>query len=237
MMTDAQNRPTLTPAFLEDWPVERWRSQAEALAADDGAADRHAAANAGKMIRGAVQRELREKIEVFATDEVLPAIATAFEIPLEPAPRSGSDQALCAKMVARDVGCFAVLSPHWRAACSYRQLVQTRLWARAISEPLFEPFTQHVCGVEEAIAAVAVPFAAEAINPWLDELVAAGRDELQRQGVKAPPVDLAALTLWHVLHDLRDTVLRELVDAYDRHPALGRWRRGGGGGGRSGGSR
>lgn len=220
MITNTHGKATLEPAFVDVWNVPAFRGMAEWAYEQEADLYANSENAAAFVVRGAVALELIDGIKDQAAEQIAPSLAADLQVAMPPPPGSpSSDQALIEIMIARDMARFWIQSD-WRAALSYRQLVQSRIWASAIAEPLLRPFTQYLCAVEEAIKAEAIAYIGVSLDYWLTAQVKEIAGALRTSGSKLKKRFREAVAMDAVGRELTEEVLRPIEDRYNKHPAI-----------------
>jgi hypothetical protein len=112
------------------------------------------------------QKQIREAIEQ-TTRAMLASTATA----LGASVALTSDELNVLMAVARRDFGQRWLQPDWRAQFSYRQLVQSRLWALRLRSATARPYVANLCAVETLFEAAADAAIAKQYGPWLDTVI------------------------------------------------------------------
>ena len=124
-----------------------------ALAAVERAAGLHLQSKAIDLLRSTVDRTSQTMVAAAATRLKAELAAPAGEL------------RLLMQVAARDL-VWRWLQRDWRARLSYRQLMQTRIWADGLRSDATRAFATHVCDVEQAFQAAADAEITRTLGPW-----------------------------------------------------------------------
>jgi hypothetical protein len=119
-----------------------------------------------KGFSGAHQKQIREAIDQTAR-AMLASTATAIGASVA---LTSDELNVLTAVARRDFG-QRWLQPDWRAQLSYRQLVQSRLWALRLRSATARPYVANLCAVEAQFEAAADAAIAKEYGPWLDTVV------------------------------------------------------------------
>lgn len=180
---------------------------------------RDAEAAAAELLEKTVPRLLsvdeREKLQTdlitIANNEVTPSVLEWYQIALDP--RAG-DLPVLRDVVARDLG-YNWLVPDWRVALSYRELVRTRQWVKALSDARTAVVREDPCTFELITADIGSQATARyELTTWLDQVVQlVVRAVRERHKLRADRLEAPAR--YQVVRVLRKRVLDEIAKSYD----------------------
>lgn len=199
-------------AFSWLWPTEPWRERARELRRSKQGAWQAAERLVERRITKKARDRFLRAVTDLVNDTLLPELAATLATSL---PEDTTERRVLRAMARRDFFYAWLVSPTWRARCSYQQLCQSRTWVQRLvrgADPFAAPFAEHVCAVEEGIKARALRWIGERFNPALLDTIHTLAGELA--GV--PRADAEALITAHVFERLRSTVLETVVHDYDQ---------------------
>jgi hypothetical protein len=224
-------QPTLTPDYAKIfYPMPFVPVAKQAFANEPGIPGDPKSSlqyTADQLAEKAVNRALAQdgllvQITDFAQRNVLGTIAGQLDIAISPAPAPDTEEGMLAALCARDLG-RSWATPNWRVQLSYRQLVQSRLWTRALGDPSLQVFLEDVCTFERAIRALADPFINETLNgKYLTTWVSGGVTKLREAGSVATPEQLNAVMLASLGNAVLEQVVRQTESAYNNNPNIQR---------------
>jgi hypothetical protein len=222
--------PTLTPDYLflvNPYPFLAPAEEAFLREPGPGPAKesmRYAAqAIADQMVDSAIKKDrLREKIVAYAEAEILGPLAGALDLAIAPGASRDTEQSLLIAMCARDLARFWI-TPLWRVQLSYRQLVQSRYWTKAVSDPAWQPLLRDLCALEAEIQDRSTAFIEGELFPrYLSPMIELGVSTLEEAGSQQKPAVLQNVMMLVLVNALAARVAAPIEEDFNTNPNLQR---------------
>jgi hypothetical protein len=229
---DQRWKATITPAYESLVLVYPFLEQAEeAFRLEPGPGLMHdeqslygaAAIIADEMLLEAIKRDrLREKIQHFADAEILGYLAGELDLAIEPGARGDTEQGLLAAMCARDLERYWI-TPHWRVQLSYRQLVQSRIWTKAVEDPAWQPLLKDLCALEAEIKHLSTEYIEGELFPrYITPMIERGVSALTAAGSELPGPVLQSVMMLALVNVLAERIAIPIEARYNNNPNMQR---------------